>query len=48
MKNGELQTPGELVFNAEGKEIQRQVWKEMVYVLKAKVPEVGSLAVAAE
>lgn len=47
LKDGELQTPGELVISPEGKEIQKQVWKEIVDVLKSKVPEVGSLAGAA-
>ncbi len=46
--NGKLQTPGELVISAEGKEIQEQVWKEIVNVLKAKVPEVGRPAGSAK
>lgn len=48
LKDGQLKAPGELVISAEGKEIQKQVWKEMIDVLKAKVPEVESLAIAAE
>lgn len=48
LTNGELQTPGEMVVSHEGKEIQKQVWKEIVDVLKAKVPEVENLAVAAK
>lgn len=47
LTNGQVRTPGELVISPEGKEIQKQVWKEIIDVLKAKVPEVESLAVAA-
>lgn len=48
LENGELQTQGELVINADEKEIQEQVGREMVDVFEAKVQEVGSLAVATE
>lgn len=47
LKDGEVRTPGELVTSAKGKEIQKQVWEEIIDVLKAKVPEVESLAAAA-
>ena len=43
-KDGELRTPGDLVISPEGNEIQKQVWKEIVDVLKEKVPEVEGLA----
>ena len=46
--NGQIQTPGELVIGPEGKEIQKQVWTEIINILKAKVPELESLATAAE
>lgn len=48
LKNGQLRPPGELVTSSEGQELQKQVWKEIVDVLKAKVPEVERLAVAEE
>ena len=48
LKDGTLRSPSELVTSAEGKEIQKQVWEEMIDVLKAEVPEVESLAVAAQ
>lgn len=48
LRDGQLKTPGELVISPEGKEIQKQVWKEIIDVLKAKVPEVESLAAAPE
>lgn len=48
LTNGQLKTPGDLVISHEGKEIRKQVWKEIVDILKAKVPEVESLAIAAE
>ena len=43
-RDGDLRVPGELVTSAEGKEIQKQVWKEIIDVLKAKVPKVEVLA----
>ena len=37
-KNDELIRPGEMVTSAEGKEMGRQVWGEIVDVLRAEVP----------
>lgn len=48
LKDGKLQMPGNLVIGDEGKEIQKKVWKEIIEVLKANVPEVENLATAAE
>lgn len=48
LKNGQVRPPGELVISSEGQDIQKEVWKEIIDVLKAKVPEVERLAVAEE
>lgn len=48
LKDGQLKRPGELVVSPEGKKIQKQVWKEVIEILKTKVPEVESLAAAAK
>ena len=37
-KNDELMRPEEMITSAEGKEMGRQVWGEIVDVLRAEVP----------
>lgn len=48
LKDGQLRPPGELVVSSEGQEIRKQVWNEIIEVLKAEVPEVERLAFTAE
>ena len=48
LKNGQLRPPGELVISSEEQETQKQVWNEIIGVLKAEVPEIERLASTAE